>query len=286
VSIVALSLFLIPLQIQSEEFKFYGRGHVDPSHPIYGDEFLRTIIKGDKGAIIDVISHYGIVVIRMDLEQDKSCSTDNFIICFTGKVSKLKNVDHPEVGSEISIKLNLLEGTEEISINSGDMAGTHVPVFLENIGKGKYPEQGTHKISWKSCEVEFDENSNLPKLLKIIPQVMDETNQGIESTINSKFRFSYDLRTGDTSHVHLDYITIEDFVIEPQDSKPIVLNLTKAFLKIEGKTPVSIESRHYTLYPSNSEELASYNNDDEVVLEFEFVDGKWIPKMGLCKSLI
>jgi len=114
-----IPLIVFPAQSYQEEFKFYGRGHVDPSDPVFGDEFLRLLIKGDKGAIVDVISHYGIVVIRMDLEKDQKCSNSEFIICFNGKISELKNVDHPNVGSELSLKINMQEGTWNLSIHSG-----------------------------------------------------------------------------------------------------------------------------------------------------------------------
>lgn len=282
------SLLIIPFPAHNEVFKFYGRGHVDPSHPIYGDEFLRTIIKGDKGAIIDVISHYGIVVIRMDLERDSNCDPNELVICFNGKVSKLKNVDHPEVGSEISLKFNLQEGTEEISIHTGDMAGTNVLVFLENIGDRKnHNDTGNLHIDWQSCQVEFDKESGLPIILKIIPQVLDDSNKLITSDITSKFRFSYDSKIEESSHVHLDYSIIDEFLIEPKNPQPIILNLTKAFIKAENFTitSIQIESRHYTIFPSNNGEPISYNNEDQIVVEISFENGKWFAKQGLCKNI-
>lgn len=277
-----------PPQTQSEIFKFYGRGHVDPSDPIFGNEFLRTIIKGDKGAIIDVISHYGIVVIRMDLEQDANCDSNELIICFNGKISELKNVDHPNIGSKISLKLNLQEGTEELTIHTGNMAGTNVLVFLENIGNRKQTDIGNLKIDWQSCKVEFDNNSALPKTLEIIPLVVDELDKPITFEIKSKFRFSYDSKIEETSHVHLGYSIIDEFVIKPHNSNPIVLNITKAFTDAENpnKNPIQIESRHYTIFPPEQGEPASYNNEDQVVLEFSFEGGSWKAKPGICKSIL
>jgi len=284
--LIAVSLVAIPSQTTGEVFKFYGRGHVDPADPIFGDEFLRTIIKGDKGAIIDVISHYGIVVIRFDLIPDPNCDSNEIIVCFTGKVSKLRNVDHPNVGSEISLKINLQEGTEELKIHSGNMAGTNVLIFLENIGE-KNLQRGSQKIQWDYCKVEFDKNSGLPKTIEIIPLVVDQSNNLVTSEVKSKFRFSYDKKIEDTSHVHLGYSIIEDFTINAQNPTSLILNLSRAFSNTENlsKSPIQIESRHYTIFPLDESGPPSYSNDDQVLLEFTFEDGRWIPKKLLCDTL-
>ena len=279
-------LLVIPSQTNSEVFKFYGRGHVDPADPIFGDEFLRTIIKGDKGAIIDVVSHFGIVVIRLDLIPDPNCNSNELIVCFTGKVSKLRNVDHPNVGSEISLKINMQEGTEELTIHSGNMAGTNVLIFLENIGE-KNHQRGNLRIQWDSCKVEFDKTSGLPKTLAVIPLVMDELNNLINSEIKSKFRFSYDKKVEETSHVHLDYRIIDEFIISALNPSSLILNLTKAFSDMENpsESPIQIEARHYTIFPLNENEPPSYSNKDQVLLEFNFNDGRWTPEKVLCSSL-
>jgi len=284
--LIAVSLVAIPSQTMGEVFKFYGRGHVDPADPIFGDEFLRTIIKGDKGAIIDVISHYGIVVIRFDLIPDPNCDSNELIICFTGKVSKLRNVDHPNVGSEISLKINLQEGTEELKIHSGNMEGTNVLIFLENIGE-KNLQRGSHKIKWDSCEVEFDKHSGLPKSLEVIPLVVDQENNLVTFEVKSKFRFSYDKKIEETSHVHLDYSIIEDFTINAQNPTPLILNLTKAFSNTENlsKSPIQIEARHYTILPLDESYPPSYSNEDQILLEFSFEDGLWNSNKLLCDTL-
>jgi len=282
-----IPLIAFPTQSYQEEFKFYGRGHVDSADPIFGDEFLRLLIKGDKGAIIDVISHYGIVVIRMDLEKDPSCSNSEFVICFKGKISDLKNVDHPNIGSELSLKINLQEDTWTLSIHSGDMAGTNVLVFLENIGDEKKPDKGNLWIDWRDCVIELDKNSNKPQTLKIMPYVLDESNNEITSDVKSKFRFSYDSDKSDTSHVHLDNIIIEEFIISSNNTTPIILNITKAIEKAEERhiSQIQVESRHYTIFPPNENEAISYNNDDEIILEFIYENENWKTNQGLCKSI-
>jgi len=288
--LILLSLILlitVPTQSYQEEFKFYGRGHVDSADPVFGDEFLRLLIKGDKGAIIDVISHYGIVVIRMDLEKDPSCSNSEFVICFKGKISDLKNVDHPNIGSEISLKINLQEDTWTLSIHSGNMAGTNVLVFLENIGDEKKPDKGNLWIDWRDCVIELDKNSNKPQTLKIMPYVLDESNNEITSDVKSKFRFSYDSDKSDTSHVHLDNKIIEEFIISSNNTTPITLNITKAIEKAEERhiSQIQVESRHYTIFPPNENEAISYNNDDEILLEFIYEKENWKINQGLCTSI-
>ena len=293
-AILSIMIFVLGTLVQQtysqeEEFKFYGRGHVDPSHPVFGDEFIRTIIKGNSGAIIDVISHYGIVVIRMDLERDSNCDSSDFVICFNGKISKLKNVDHPNVGSEISLKLNLQEGTEEISILTGNMNGTNVLIYLENVGEGKnIQNKGNLKIDWQSCEVEYNAISGWPETVKIIPQVIDGSNNSITHDVKSKLRFSYDNKIEEASHAHLGYTIIEEFVIKAQNNEPIILNLTEAIAEaIEFNiTPIQVESRHYTIFPSSQYEYGSFSNDDQVILEFILKDGRWIANQGICKSII
>ena len=282
-----IPLIIFPTQSYQEEFKFYGRGHVNPSDPVFGDEFLRLLIKGDKGAIVDVISHYGIVVIRMDLEKDQSCSNSEFIVCFTGKISELKNVDHPNVGSELSLKINLQDGTWELSIHSGNMAGTNVLVFLEKVGSENKPDKGNLRIDWRDCVVEFDTNTNKPQTLKITPYVLDDSNNEITQDVKSKFRFSYDSDKSETSHVHLDYKIIEEFIISSINPEPIVLNITKAIEKAEEQeiSQIQVESRHYTLFPPTEKDVISYNNDDEIVLEFVHENENWRTNQGLCKSI-
>jgi len=282
-----IPLIVFPAQSYQEEFKFYGRGHVDPSDPVFGDEFLRLLIKGDKGAIVDVISHYGIVVIRMDLEKDQKCSNSEFIICFNGKISELKNVDHPNVGSELSLKINMQEGTWNLSIHSGNMAGTNVLVFLENVGNKNNPDKGNLRIDWRDCVVEFDKNFNKPQTLNIIPYVLDDSNTEITSDVKSKFRFSYDSDKSDTLHVHLDYKIIEEFVISSNNPMPITLNITKAIEKAEELeiSHIQVESRHYTIFPPNEKEAISYNNDDEIILEFIYENENWKTNQGLCKPI-
>ncbi len=275
---------------QEEEnpvFKFYGRGHVDPSHPVFGDEFIRTIIKGEKGAIIDVISHYGIVVIRMDLQRDYSCHTDDSIICLNGKVSNLRNVDHPNVGSDISLRLNLREGTEEIAITSGNMNGTNVLIYLENIGDAKnYPTKGNLKIDWQRCEVKFNK-IGMPEIISIFPKVIDEFNRPITDAVKSKFRFSFDNIIEESSHAHFGYKIIEDFTISPNNPDPLTINLTDALLKAENSDvdSIQVESRHYTIFPVNPEEHISYNNDDQSILKFIYENEVWVTDEGLCKSV-
>ena len=278
---------MVPTQSYQEEFKFYGRGHVDSADPVFGDEFLRLIIKGDKGVIVDVISHYGIVVIRMDLEKDHSCSVLEFIICFNGKISELKNVDHPNVGSELSLKINLQEDTWNLLIHSGNMAGTDVLVFLENIGGENKPDKGNLRIDWRDCVVEFDTNFSKPQTLKIMPYVLDNSNNEISSDVKSKFRFSMDSDKGDTSHVHLDNKIIEEFVISSNNPVPIILNLTKAIIKAEEQhiSQIQVESRHYTIFPPNENEAISYNNDDEIILEFVHENENWKTRQGSCTSV-
>jgi len=282
-----IPLIVFPTQSYQEEFKFYGKGHVDPSDPVFGDEFLRLLIKGDKGAIIDVISHYGIVVIRMDLEKDPSCSNLEFIICFNGKISKLKIVDHPNVGSELSLKINLQEGTWELSIHSGNMAGTNVLVFLENIANENKLDKGNLRIDWRSCIVEFDTNSNKPQTLKITPYVLDDSDNEITLDVKSKFRFSYDVDKSDTSHFHLDYKMIEEFVISSINPEPLSLNITKAIENAEEQeiSQFQVESRHYTLFPPTENDVISYNNEDEIIIEFIHENEKWKTNKGLCKSI-
>jgi len=260
---------------------------VDSSDPVFGDEFLRLLIKGDKGAIVDVISHYGIVVIRMDLEKDQSCSDSEFIICFNGKISELKNVDHPNVGSELSLKINLQEDTWNLLIHSGNMAGTNVLVFLENIGNENKPDKGNLSIEWRDCVVEFDKNSNIPQTLKIIPFVLDDSDIEIKSDVKSKFRFSFDSNKSNTSHVHLDNQIIEEFVISSNNHIPIILNITKAIEKAEEQqiSQIQVESRHYTIFPPNEKEAISYNNDDEILLEFSYENENWKINQGLCTSI-
>ncbi len=278
---------MVPTQSYQEEFKFYGRGHVDSADPVFGDEFLRLLIKGDKGVIIDVISHYGIVVIRMDLEKDPSCSNSEFVICFKGKISDLKNVDHPNIGSELSLKINLQEDTWTLSIHSGNMAGTNVLVFLENIGDEKKPDKGNLWIDWRDCVIELDKNSNKPQTLKIMPYVLDESNNEITSDVKSKFRFSYDSDKSDTSHVHLDNKIIEEFIISSNNTTPITLNITKAIEKAEERhiSQIQVESRHYTIFPPNENEAISYNNDDEIILEFIYENENWKTRQGSCTSV-
>jgi len=282
-----IPLIAFPTQSFQEEFKFYGRGHVDSADPVFGDEFLRLLIKGDKGAIVDVISHYGIVVIRMDLEKDQSCSNSEFIICFNGTISELKNVDHPNVGSELSLKINLQEDTWTLSIHSGNMAGTNVLVFLENIGDEKKPDKGNLWIDWRDCVIELDKNSNKPQTLKIMPYVLDDSNNEITSDVKSKFRFSYDSDKSDTSHVHLDNKIIEEFIISSNNTTPITLNITKAIEKAEERhiSQIQVESRHYTIFPPNENEAISYNNDDEILLEFIYEKENWKINQGLCTSI-
>ena len=278
---------MVPTQSYQEEFKFYGRGHVDSADPVFGDEFLRLLIKGDKGVIIDVISHYGIVVIRMDLEKDPSCSNSEFVICFKGKISDLKNVDHPNIGSELSLKINLQEDTWTLSIHSGNMAGTNVLVFLENIGDEKKPDKGNLWIDWRDCVIELDKNSNKPQTLKIMPYVLDESNNEITSDVKSKFRFSYDSDKSDTSHVHLDNKIIEEFIISSNNTTPITLNITKAIEKAEERhiSQIQVESRHHTIFPPNENEAISYNNDDEIILEFIYENENWKARQGSCTSV-
>ncbi len=282
-----ISLIIVPTQSYQEEFKFYGRGHVDSADPVFGDEFLRLLIKGDKGVIVDVISHYGIVVIRMDLEKDQSCSNLEFIICFNGKISGLKNVDHPNIGSELSLKINLQEDIWNLLIHSGNMAGTDVLVFLENIGDENKPDKGNFRIDWRDCVVEFDTNSNKPKTLKFIPYVLDNSNNEITSDVKSKFRFSMDSDKSDTSHVHLDNKIIEDFVISAANPTPITLNITKAIEKAEEQkiSQIQVESTHYTIFPPTENEAISYNNDDEIILEFIQENENWKIHQGLCTSI-
>ena len=76
-------------------------------------------------------------------------------------------------------------------------------------------------------------------------------------------------------------------MIEPKNPQPIILNLTKAFIKAENFTitPIQIESRHYTIFPSNNGEPISYNNEDQIVVEISFENGKWSAKQGLCKNI-
>jgi hypothetical protein len=281
-----IPLIAFPTQSFQEEFKFYGRGHVDSADPVFGDEFLRLLIKGDKGAIVDVISHYGIVVIRMDLEKDQSCSNSEFIFCFNGTISDLKNVDHPNVGSELSLKVNLQEDTWNLSIHSGNMAGTNVLVFLENIGSEKKPDKGNLWIDWSDCVIEFDKNSNKPQTLKIMPFVLDDSNNQITSDVKSKFRFSFDSDKSDTSHVHLDNKIIEEFIISSNNPEPLILNITNAIEKAEDLqiSQIQVESRHYTVFPPIEGDAISYNNEDQVLLEFIHQNEGWEIHQGLCKS--
>jgi len=282
-----ITLIVYPTPSYQEEFKFYGRGHVEPSHPIFGDEFLRLLIKGDKAAIIDVISHYGIVVIRMELEEDQSCSNSEFIKCYNGKISELKNVDHPNVGSEISLMINLQEGVWELDIHSGNMEGTHVLVFLENVSSANEPERGNLRIDWYDCIVEFDKNTNKPQTLKIYPQVLDESNDEITQDVRSKLRFSYDSEKSDTQHIHLDYKMIDEFIISSINPEPIVLNITQAIEKAEELeiSQIQIESRHYTLFPPTEKDVISYNNNDEIILEFNHKNENWEANPSGCSSI-
>ena len=282
-----IPLIAFPTQSFQEEFKFYGRGHVDSADPVFGDEFLRLLIKGDKGAIVDVISHYGIVVIRMDLEKDQSCSNSEFIICFNGTISELKNVDHPNVGSELSLKINLQDDTWNLSIHSGNMAGTNVLVFLENIGSEKKPDKGNLWIDWSDCVIEFDKNSNKPQTLKIMPHVLDDSNNQIISDVKSKFRFSFDSDKSDTSHVHLDNKIIEEFIISSNNPEPLTLNITNAVEKAEELqiSQIQVESRHYTVFPPTEGDAISYNNEDQILLEFIHQNEGWEIHQGLCKSI-
>jgi len=38
-----IPLIAFPIQSYQEEFKFYGRGHVDSADPVFGDEFLQYL---------------------------------------------------------------------------------------------------------------------------------------------------------------------------------------------------------------------------------------------------
>lgn len=275
ICLLVILLILVPTQSYQEEFKFYGRGHVEPSNPIFGDEFLRLLIKGDKGTIIDVVSHYGIVVIRMDLEKDQSCDDSEFIRCFKGKISELKNVDHPNVGSDISLKINSQEGIWKLSIHSGNMEGTNVLVFLEN--NENKSNTGNLQISWDNCMIELNKYTNKPETLKITPSVIDNSNNKITSEVKAKFRFSYDSNLSNTSHTHLDYKIIDEFTIYPNNPESIVLNITKAIEKAEteGISKIQIEKRHYTISNTTEEDKISYNNEDEIILELIKEDEKW-----------
>jgi len=273
-------------------FKFYGKGHVEPSNPIYGDEFIRTLIKGDKGAIIDVISHYGIVVIRLDLKLNENCSTES-IKCFSGKVSSLKNVDHPAVGSEIDIKINFDEGIEEIDILSGDMKGTHVLIYLENIPNGidKKEKQNQFLINWYNCETKFYQHTDrYPTYIDIMPKVLTKENKETTKKFTSMHRFSYDGIISDSNlHSHLDYQTISDHLIDPSIENSLRLNLTTAFEKAneEGYSNLEIKSRHYALTPDQENPLENntiYDNSDEVLFEFEKTNDIWVIKESICDS--
>lgn len=267
----------------AEPFKFYGKGHVDPSHPVFGNEFLRTVIKDDKGVLINIVPHFGMVLIRMDLQKNETCDTNPMIICFTGTISELKNVDHPNVGSEITLKINLIEGIEDLSILTGNMAGTEVRVFLENIGDKMNNEYDKLQISWDTCEVEFDEE-NFPKSVKITPKVINKLQDPINETVDSKFRFSVDSEVHSSSHIHLDNIFVDDFKIIPKDNSSIFLNVTKALLDAEKQniSLVEIKSRHYTLMSSD---VTAYDNDDHAVIVFKIHNQAWVIDGGVCESI-
>jgi len=68
---------------------------------------------------------------------------------------------------------------------------------------------------------------------------------------------------------------------------PITLNITKAIEKAEELeiSHIQVESRHYTIFPPNEKEAISYNNDDEIILEFIYENENWKTNQGLCTSI-
>jgi len=119
-------------QMQKNEItKFYGKGPVDDSDPNWPGKIIQTAIKGDSGVIIASTSE-GIKLVRIKLSLAQLCEEQKSI-CIEGKVSGLKNTEHPAIGDNMKITINLETKTQTISMVTGMMEGTNTVIHLQKI---------------------------------------------------------------------------------------------------------------------------------------------------------
>ncbi len=139
-SIIAAAILLGGIFIQAngqEDYKiskFFGKGPVDDSDPNWPGKIIRTAIKGDRGVVIAATSE-GIKLVRFDVISTQKCQDAQNSICIETIVSDLKNTEHPGVGDDMIISLDLETKTQVISMVSGVMEGTNTIIHLQKIIK-------------------------------------------------------------------------------------------------------------------------------------------------------
>jgi hypothetical protein len=112
--------------------KFFGKGPVDDSDPNWPGKIIRTAIKGDNGVVIAATAE-GIKLVRFEVTTAHQCQDAQNSICIEAIVSALKNTEHPGIGDDMNISIDLDTKTQVISMVSGMMEGTNTIIHLQKM---------------------------------------------------------------------------------------------------------------------------------------------------------
>src|SRR5574341_1731051 len=111
----------------SDVFTFYGKGKVEPSSSFAG-EIVRTIINNEKAAIIHSTPN-GMVVVRLALSENETCTQKTSAVCFDATVTQVRGTDIL-VGDKINLTIDLENKKETISVTSGQFQGENIAIDL------------------------------------------------------------------------------------------------------------------------------------------------------------
>jgi hypothetical protein len=112
---------------EPDVFTFYGKGKVEPSSSFAG-EIVRTIIDDEKAAIIHSTSN-GMVVVRLALSENETCTQKISTVCFDATVTQVRGTDI-HVGDKVSLTIDLENKKETISVTSGQFQGENIVIDL------------------------------------------------------------------------------------------------------------------------------------------------------------
>lgn len=115
---------------EPDVFTFYGKGKVEPSSSFAG-EIVRTIIDDEKAAIIHSTPN-GMVVVRLALSENETCTQKISTVCFDGIVIQVRGTDI-HVGDKVDLTIDLENKKETISVTSGQFQGENIAIDLTKI---------------------------------------------------------------------------------------------------------------------------------------------------------
>jgi hypothetical protein len=108
-------------------FTFYGKGKVEPSSSFAG-EIVRTIIGNEKAAIIHSTPN-GMVVVRLALSENETCTQKISTVCFDATVTQVRGTDI-HVGDKVNLTIDLENKKQTISVISGQFQGENIAIDL------------------------------------------------------------------------------------------------------------------------------------------------------------